>query len=290
MEEWKEIDKYPGLIISDLGNVKNWRGRALHPHKKKGWNYIQWLDPVRDKLRVAPIHIMVAECFLDNPHGYKWVRHRNGNRQDNRASNLAWTMHRNDRPEVPKKEHKAQVEYDRTALGDLKILDSNGAIALFNAICEKAIDDLYKVHKAREEDDVTTGDMLDAEDARDFFERTIYMYGLDLDKQAVMKAVARKIQERMNSEKQTEAEEDELPKWKKRCERCKYRTVFPDATADPRERRQRLIACGYILATGHRRPCRGANCTVYKKGEQLKLKTGFSPIYTSRVMKEMKEI
>lgn len=37
------------------------------------------------------VHRMVAEAFIPNEHGYKFIKHTNGDNHDNRASNLEWT-------------------------------------------------------------------------------------------------------------------------------------------------------------------------------------------------------
>ena len=36
------------------------------------------------------IHRLVAFCFLENPHGYTEINHKDGNKQNNRVDNLEW--------------------------------------------------------------------------------------------------------------------------------------------------------------------------------------------------------
>ena len=46
---------------------------------------------------------------------------------------------------------------------------------------------------------------------------------------------------------------------KQLCKKCKYRgRIGSNMPAD--------LICDYIGQTGHRRPCKAADCTVYKKG------------------------
>lgn len=36
------------------------------------------------------VHRLVATAFVDNPNGYRYVRHKDRNRQNNTAENLEW--------------------------------------------------------------------------------------------------------------------------------------------------------------------------------------------------------
>lgn len=38
------------------------------------------------------VHRLIAEAFCDNPNGYTIVNHLNGDKYDNRAENLGWSM------------------------------------------------------------------------------------------------------------------------------------------------------------------------------------------------------
>jgi hypothetical protein len=37
------------------------------------------------------IHALVAKIFVPNPQGFRFIRHKNGDKLDNRAENLEWS-------------------------------------------------------------------------------------------------------------------------------------------------------------------------------------------------------
>jgi|SRR6516165_5535920 len=73
-------------------------------------------------LRKLYVHDAVASAFLPNPENKPFVRHKNGNRHDNRAANLEWSTE----PEPPYSEspedvsHGAQVDQLTDALYEIE--------------------------------------------------------------------------------------------------------------------------------------------------------------------------
>ena len=39
---------------------------------------------------VCFVHMLVAQAFVPNPNEYKYVKHIDGNRENNNANNLMW--------------------------------------------------------------------------------------------------------------------------------------------------------------------------------------------------------
>ena len=68
-EEWRQYKQYP-YWVSNEGNVKrvnpNGKERILKPcHTNQGY---MWIDIIRKPKRIKGlVHVMVAECFIDNP-------------------------------------------------------------------------------------------------------------------------------------------------------------------------------------------------------------------------------
>lgn len=95
MEEWRDVVGYEGYYqVSDSGRVRRakayrttWSGRVLKP-KLTSYGYHE-VDLSRDNARrTMKIHTLVVEAFIGCvPPGYQ-VNHKNGNRADNRLSNL----------------------------------------------------------------------------------------------------------------------------------------------------------------------------------------------------------
>ena len=56
---------------------------------------------VRLQGRTFKVHRLVAEAFIDNPDGLPYVLHKDGNRENNHASNLEWSDRQSNHP-VPR--------------------------------------------------------------------------------------------------------------------------------------------------------------------------------------------
>lgn len=100
MEKWKDIKGYEGLYqVSTLGRVRSLPRKDPRGHQLKG----KYLKPRKDThgyFRVClskdgivcykGIHRLVAEAFIDNPHNYPQVNHKDEHPTNNRADNLEW--------------------------------------------------------------------------------------------------------------------------------------------------------------------------------------------------------
>ena len=89
-EVYKFVPGYNTFLVSNLGNVKHINGtpKALRDHPQ---GYLQVY--LREEGKVGKTHLvhrLVAEAFIPNPEGYKYVDHRDHNKKNNIRTNLTW--------------------------------------------------------------------------------------------------------------------------------------------------------------------------------------------------------
>lgn len=84
-----EVNNYPAYQVSNLGYVIGARGKTLAEDTNSGGYKRITLCKNGIPYRVF-IHRLVAEHFVPNPDGYKYVNHIDGDRTNNEASNLEW--------------------------------------------------------------------------------------------------------------------------------------------------------------------------------------------------------
>ena len=89
-EQWRQIPTHEHYEVSDLGRVRNSRGRILSPGEAgRNPSYLQ-VDLCGHGARARYVHQLVLEAFIGPcPQGHE-AAHDNGNSLDNRRRNLCW--------------------------------------------------------------------------------------------------------------------------------------------------------------------------------------------------------
>ena len=111
MEEWKKIDEYH--YVSNLGRVKkvadNKPAKILKLYKTNDdCNHVNLAYYGSKQAIAVRVDLLVAKAFIPNPNNFKVRKHINGNKTDDRASNLEWVEYRDHR------------DSNTTALNELK--------------------------------------------------------------------------------------------------------------------------------------------------------------------------
>ena len=108
MEHWKDICGYEGLYqISDAGRVKSVSRKvryksgyeraiperilalAQNSRSERDWYYVVSLSK-ENRIKRCFVHRLVAEHFVPVAHGRNIVNHIDGDKHNNKASNLEW--------------------------------------------------------------------------------------------------------------------------------------------------------------------------------------------------------
>lgn len=100
-EIWKDIEGYEGYYkISNLGNVKSIprngtikKEKILTPVKNQD-GYLKVLLSKNGKRKSVSIHRLVANAFIKNNLNKLTVNHKDGNKLNNKISNLEWATHK----------------------------------------------------------------------------------------------------------------------------------------------------------------------------------------------------
>ena len=94
-EIWKDIKESNGLYqISNLGRVR--QVKIISPTQRMDGYYSVTLK-VNNKWQSKLVHRLVADAFIDNILNKKEVNHIDGNKQNNKQSNLEWVTAKENR-------------------------------------------------------------------------------------------------------------------------------------------------------------------------------------------------
>lgn len=90
----KAIKGYEDYLISDTGQVYSLKSgrylKLIKRSKKRGLNYLCVEIRNNNGHKLASVHRLVAEAFIENPEDKPEVNHINHIQDDNRVNNLEW--------------------------------------------------------------------------------------------------------------------------------------------------------------------------------------------------------
>ena len=77
---WKPIENFENLYeVNDDGQVRGLkRGKLLKPQPNRKTGYLQVMLWNNSTVKLHYVHRLVAQAFVENPHGYKYVSHIDG--------------------------------------------------------------------------------------------------------------------------------------------------------------------------------------------------------------------
>ena len=118
-EVWKCHSDFPLNPVSNMGRIKTKNGRLLYTREHFGYLDCRINDKNGNK-KSPRIHRLIAETFINNKDNKKCVNHKNGNKLDNRASNLEWvTYSENNKHAFKKGLIKQSNEWDKLTKKDV---------------------------------------------------------------------------------------------------------------------------------------------------------------------------
>ena len=89
MESWRKTD-YPNYEVSNFGNIR--RNNRILKLNKSG-NYITVKLSVNGKIQSVLVHRLVAKSFVQNPENKPEIDHKDGDKLNNKSTNLRWCTH-----------------------------------------------------------------------------------------------------------------------------------------------------------------------------------------------------
>ena len=93
-EQWRPVVESALYEVSDQGRVRRVNTcRSLMAVMRRGYPRVTILTESGERLSRS-VHRLVAEAFIPNPKNLPIVHHRNGHKDDARASNLEWVTQR----------------------------------------------------------------------------------------------------------------------------------------------------------------------------------------------------
>lgn len=90
-EIWKSVKSFENkYAISNKGRLKNIQNGHIYKNTNQFGDYFSVVLYDNEKKKSVRIHRLVAEAFILNPNNFKYVNHKDRNKQNNCVENLEW--------------------------------------------------------------------------------------------------------------------------------------------------------------------------------------------------------
>lgn len=90
MTDWKKIDGYDNYEVSRFGEIRNSKTGNYLSGGVNNCGCVKIGLTKSGKRKQYQLHRLVAQSFIPNPENKQYVRHRDGNNQNNEVLNLYW--------------------------------------------------------------------------------------------------------------------------------------------------------------------------------------------------------
>lgn len=120
----KVITKCPNYYICELGRVFSTKSNLFLRQTNNGNGYWK-VGMYNPKYIQAYIHRLVAEAFIPNPEGHKYIDHIDRNKNNNHVSNLRWVSAKENTDNLAGKvrysvSKKGQCQHDPVIISQVK--------------------------------------------------------------------------------------------------------------------------------------------------------------------------
>ena len=142
----KQIPGYENYKITENGVVySNFTNDIKKPSNHRQGYFLIGLSKDKKEIKLL-VHRLVALTYLENPNGYKYVNHKDGNKRNNHVSNLEWVTSSQNQKHAYKNGLKVA---NRKMINNKIVIDTNNGI-FYDSIKEAAkIKGLDKSHLAQ---------------------------------------------------------------------------------------------------------------------------------------------
>ena len=129
----KKINGFENYYITECGKIFNSKTNQVMSTKKVGQGY-EGINLWNGKKHITKyIHRLVAEYFVPNTNNYPEVNHKDGNKWNNKASNLEWCS-----VSYNRKHCRRVLKHN---LNTLKLYYDNGMVKEYN-FCKECAEEL----------------------------------------------------------------------------------------------------------------------------------------------------